>query len=149
MGATTEQLAQMREVNTRINAIPYEGLPGPAEPFDFWTDTPVAGDSFVCRDFVLAKSEALIADGWDKLALTVILTWTEMVMPPTNPDDPTSGREYHAVLGADAGGDVWILDSRADDIYQPSSPPFSYLWDRQQESGTVNFVDISKSGPVA
>ena len=98
MGATTEQLAQMREVNTRINAIPYEGLPGPAEPFDFWTDTPVAGDSFVCRDFVLAKSEALIADGWDKLALTVILTWTEMVMPWVPMPAATFGFWTHAPM---------------------------------------------------
>ena len=146
MTATAIQLNQLQQVNSQINAIPYDALPGPSEPFDWWTDRAVPGNSFVCRDYVLAKADRLLTLGWAKPLLTIVLCWTEPVIPPA--PDNHGGREYHAVLCINANGDAWILDSRADGIYEPSSPAFGYLWDRQQVPGTTEFRDISSSGPV-
>jgi predicted transglutaminase-like cysteine proteinase len=137
------QVAELQAVNSRINQIPYSALPGPQESVDWWTDIPVTGNSFVCRDYVLAKSDVLLAAGWEKSELTVILCWTEVTDPTTAAQGAYAGREYHAVLGVGGDTEVWILDSRADEIYHPSNMPFPYLWDRQQIAGTTEFRDAS------
>ena len=100
---TPEQLAQFAGVNAAVNRIPYDALPAPGEPADWWSDAPVAGRSWVCRDYVLMKADRLKALGWPAAALTVVLCWTET-------------GDYHAVLAVaadgDSNGDAIILDSR-------------------------------------
>lgn len=135
-------VADLQRINTEVNAIPYQELPGPKEPFDWWTDIPVEGNSFVCRDFVLMKSDKLRDAGLPPTDMFVILCWTEIVTPVTNPDDPTSGRIYHATLGVDLDGETWVLDSRFDQIYRMSEPPVDYRYDRRQVPGTVEFVTV-------
>lgn len=135
MTATPEQLAQLRDVNTQANAIPYDDVQRLHEPADWWTDDPNAGGSFVCRDYVLLKAEHLRAFDWPASALTVVLCWTE---PVGNPQ----ARAYHAVLAAEAGGETWVLDNRADDIYRWDAPPYPYRWERRQVAGTTEFKSI-------
>jgi predicted transglutaminase-like cysteine proteinase len=143
MTATAEQLAQLRQVNTRVDLLPYEALPGKAEPPDWWTNEPVAGNSWVCRDYVEMKADQLKALGWAAPNLTTIICWTEVVGDPSN---QWGGRECHAILGVDTGGDGWILDSRADDIYPATAPVFDYRWIEQQIPNSVDFADVSTSG---
>ncbi len=130
------ELDQLQDVNTRINAIPYVGLVGPTEPVDQWLDTPLVGESWVCRDYVLAKAKALGDMGWDGEKMSVVLCWTEVVALPPN------DREYHAVLGVKVDtGVLMILDSRFDTIYPWDSPPAQYIWDRQQVAMSAEFRD--------
>lgn len=131
---TPDQQSQLQAVNTDVNAIPYIDLPGAHEPADWWTDVPVAGNSWVCRDFVLAKADRLKALGWPPADLSVILCWTE----------PVDGqREYHAVLGVTVDGELWILDSRLPLPYLKSEPPLPYQWDRMQVAGTTEFEPLA------
>jgi predicted transglutaminase-like cysteine proteinase len=136
MTALPEQLAQLRDVNTQANAIPYDAVQGAHEPADWWTDDPNADGSFVCRDYVLLKAERLRALGWDAASLTVVLCFTEPLGDP-----PV--RAYHAVLAVEAGGETWILDNRAADIYRWDQPPYPYLWDRRQVAGSTEFKSIA------
>lgn len=147
MAATSEQLAELRATNARINAIPYNTIPSIGEGADVWKDTPDSGDWF-CRDYVLAKADQLKTLGWAPTDLTVVLCWTEPVKAPPDPPtgQPSDTREYHAVLACDAGGNTWVLDSRFDDIYLWTQPPADYLWDRQQIAGTTDFRDVSVTG---
>lgn len=137
MPLNAEQLAELRAVNGEINALPYVEAQGAHEPADWWGDQPVPGQSWVCRDYVLAKADRLRDAGWPGTSLTVVLCWTE---PVGNPPI----REYHAVLAVDAGdADPWILDSRQDDIYRMSAPPADYEWDRRQIAGTTDFESVA------
>lgn len=144
MPISEAQLLQLQAVNGKWNAVPYDGLPGPSEPQDWWTDIPVAGNSFVCRDYVEAKAQDLRSEGWPATALTVILCWTE----PLGADDT---REYHAVLGVETGGETWVLDNRIDEPYRldltsPSMmpPPANrYSWERRQVGGTTEFQPLA------
>jgi predicted transglutaminase-like cysteine proteinase len=120
MTALPEQLAQLRDVNTQANAIPYDAVQGAHEPADWWTDDPNADGSFV----------------WDAASLTVVLCFTEPLGDP-----PV--RAYHAVLAVEAGGETWILDNRAGDIYRWDEPPYPYQWDRRQVAGTTEFKSIA------
>lgn len=131
---TPDQAQQLVGVNFTVNAIPYDELPGANEPPDWWTDHPMVGNSWVCRDYVQMKADKLKALGWPASALTTILCWVE---------DPPGG--YHAVLGVQLDGepDVTILDSRVDSPYPMSAPPLAYRWDRRQIAGTATFGDIS------
>ncbi len=70
MTATPEQLAQLRNVSTQANAIPYDDVQRLHEEPDWWTDDPNADGSFVCRDYVLLKAEHLRALGWAATDLT-------------------------------------------------------------------------------
>jgi predicted transglutaminase-like cysteine proteinase len=129
--ATPEQLAQLQSVNETINEIPFNAIPGAYEPVDWWTDTPIAGNSFVCRDYVLCKAEKLKALGWAPSALTVTLCYVET-------------GEYHAVLTVDDGEpQPWVLDSRFGQIYRMDQPPAAYRWDRRQVAGTTEFESIA------
>lgn len=134
---TPEQQEQLQTLNNSVNLIPYVAGMGPTEPIDYWTYRPEVGKSFVCRDYVEDKAERLRQSGWNPLDLTVVLCWTEPVLPPPN------DREYHAVLAVKVGGETWILDSRFDTVYQPANTPADYQWDRQQIAGTVEFRDAA------
>lgn len=144
---TPEQQQQLQTLNTDVNAIPYDSILGTHEPPDWWTDTPVSGNSFVCRDYVLEKAEKLREAGWPVTDLSVILTWTEVVIPPA-PENDNTGREYHAVLGVKVDSELWILDSRFDPIYLPANCPADYKWQRQQDTNDNLFHDISQTGPT-
>ena len=125
------QRAELAAVNLAVNTIPYQALPAPDEPWDWWSDAPVAGHSWVCRDYVLAKAERLRRLGWPPAALSVVLCWTE-------------AGEYHAVLAVElAGGEPLILDSRFDDIYPMARPPAGYRWDCRQIAGTTGFAPVA------
>ena len=68
----------------------------------------------------------------------VVLCWIEPEPPPSNPNGAPV-RQYHAVLGCRAGGDIYILDNRTPAIYLWSTSPYPYLWAHQQIAGTTNF----------
>jgi predicted transglutaminase-like cysteine proteinase len=130
---TPEQHMQLENVNSEVNAIPFDATPGSSEPPDWWTNQPMVGNSFVCRDYVLMKADKLRALGWPESALTVILCWVEA---------PDSG--YHACLAVQLPGDeVTILDSRVDEPYLMSAPRLPYKWDRRQVAGTTEFESIA------
>ncbi|HLX18482.1 MAG TPA: transglutaminase-like cysteine peptidase [Bradyrhizobium sp.] len=137
MTATPKQLAQLRAVNDQINAIPYQGL-GADQTQDVWIDAPSPGMLWECRDYTIAKAKALREQGWPPADMGVVLCWTE-------PEPPGAGqppiRQYHAVLGCNAGGEVWILDSRTADIYRWDQCPYDYLWAHQQIAGSTEFRD--------
>jgi predicted transglutaminase-like cysteine proteinase len=130
---TPAQSQQLLDINRAVNELPFDATPGVGEPPDWWTDQPMAGNSFVCRDYVLMKADRLKALGWAASALTVILCWTE---------PPDSG--YHAVLGVELPGEeTWILDSRVTEPYPMSTPRLAYRWDRRQVAGTTEFARIA------
>lgn len=131
--------ADLQELNAWVNQTPYVAGLGPTEPVDWWTWQPEPGQSFVCRDYVEAKAEALRDGGMDPSQLAVILCWTEPVLPPPN------DREYHAVLLVKLGGESWVLDSRFTDIYPWSQPPADYRWDRVQVAGTTEFRPVEST----
>ena len=141
MTATAQQLAQLRAVNSQVNAIPYQGL-GVDQAVDNWIDAPAPGEVWLCRDYTVAKAKALREAGWPLSDLFIVLCWIEPEPPPGNPRGAPV-RQYHAVLGCRAGGDIYILDNRTPDIYDWRSPPFPYLWAHQQIPGTVEFRDAS------
>jgi predicted transglutaminase-like cysteine proteinase len=146
MTATPEQIAELQAVNAQVNAIPYRSAPGQGEPPDWWSDTFNPAWSFVCRDYVEDKAEALRSRGWPVADLLTVLTWTEVV---GDPSDQWGGRQYHCVLRVNAGGDIYILDSRVQDpaqIYLASESVYDYRWDREQVAGTNGYQDISTTG---
>lgn len=131
MSATPEQLDQLAQVNQQDNEIRYIATPGLDEVADWWTDQPVAGRSWVCRDFCLKKADDLKALGWSPSALTIALCYVE-----------TGG--YHAVLAVDDDEpQPWILDSRFAAVYRMDEPPAAYRWDRRQVAGTTEFEAIA------
>ena len=125
----------LEDVNTRINAIPYNAL-GVDASEDEWIDAPQPDQVWECRDYTIAKAKALREAGWPINDMFVILCWIE-------PDGNPPKREYHAVLGARFNGDVYILDNRYPSIYLWNKPPYDYLWAHQQIPGTVTFRNAS------
>lgn len=134
MPVTPEQLAQLRDINLAVNAIPYSALPAPTEGYDVWKDAPDGG-TWECRDYVLLKAEKLQTLGWPQSAMTVVLCNTE----------PVDGqREYHAVLAVDAGQpQPMILDSRFPEPYRMDQCPVDYQWLSRQIAGTVEFAPVA------
>lgn len=136
MPATPEQLAELEMINDAINVVPYVADNSSfGEPPDLWKFIP-DGKGFVCRDYAVAKAAELVAEGWQPADLSVVLCYTEPV--PGFPDG-----EYHAVLWAEAGGESWVLDNRAPQIYRWDQPPYPYRWALRQVAGTDGFLDIS------
>lgn len=127
---TPAQVDQLNSVNAEVNAVPFEGTPGAGEPPDWWTDEPVAGNSWVCRDYTLMKANKLRDLGWPAAALTEVFCWVET-------------GEYHAVLAVEDEGETWIMDSRFPLVYRMTAPPAAYRWDRRQVAGTTDFVPIA------
>lgn len=151
MPASEQQLAELGAVNSAINAIPYEALPGRGEGYDLWIDDPIPGNSWECRDYVLKKGKLLAGETWPPDSMTIVTCWTELVEPVTDPTDPTSGRGYHAVLAVNVAGTIYILDSRQDGVYtatQPQIDPANYLWWKQQIPGTTQARDASVEGLI-
>lgn len=144
MTASAEQLAQLRAINSQVNAIPYEALGADASA-DNWIDAPAPGQVWECRDYTVTKAKALREAGWPVADMGVVLCWIE-------PEPPSAGqppvRQYHAVLGCSAGGEVYILDNRYRDIYRWDQPPYDYLWAHQQVPGTLTWRD-ARGGLVA
>jgi predicted transglutaminase-like cysteine proteinase len=144
MTATSDQLSYLQSVNDRINAIPYGEL-GADQAEDRWIDAPEPGEVWQCRDYTIAKAKLLREQRWPVADMYVVLCWIE-------PEPPTPGaapvRQYHAVLGCNAGGDIYILDNRAPAIYLWSSPPYDYLWAHQQIPGSTEFRD-ARAGLIA
>ncbi len=133
---TPDQRMQLFNINSEVNAIPFEELPGPHEPPDFWTDEPVAGDSWVCRDYCLRKADKLKAVGWPALSLTEVFCWVEPPPPP--------GGGYHAILAVETDDGVWFLDSRVDEPYPNRPPlPLAYTGDRRQIAGSIEYEPFS------
>ncbi len=129
-----EQKQQMFDINSEVNKIPYNEISGSNEPPDWWTDQVMAGNSWVCRDYVQMKADKLKDLGWGSDSLSTILCYVE---------DPPGG--YHAVLGLQVkdDNDIWICDSRVDEPYLMSKPPLKYTWDRKQIAGSVDFQSIA------
>ena len=136
MPVTPEQHDQLQALNTSVNVIPYVAGQGPTEPVDYWTYKPEPGKSWVCRDYTEDKAQQLREAGWSPLDLTVMLLWTE-------PLDDAGTKEYHAMLAVQVDTETWMLDSRFTDIYQISSPPVPYTWDRRQIPGTTEFQSVA------
>lgn len=133
---TAEQVAEYNVYNAEANRIPYDEIADAEEVPDWWGDHPEPGHSWVCRDYVLLKARWLREHGVRGRDLRVIFCWTE---PFGNPQT----REYHAVLGMTVGPDIWVFDSRADDIYILQKPPPNlYVWDRIQIAGTDRFEPV-------
>ncbi len=128
MSASTEQLAQMRAVNTEVDAQPYDAIPSRDEGGDVWKDRPDGG-TWVCRDYALLKAEKLQPLGFLPAAMTFIICWTE-----TN--------ERHGVLCVEIDGDDWILDSRMPDIYLRTQAPEPYRAEERQVPGTTDAVPL-------
>jgi predicted transglutaminase-like cysteine proteinase len=136
MSATTRILTTLQAVNDQINLVPYVAdNPAFGEVPDTWKFR-ADGKGFVCRDYAVAKAAALIADGWPRADLSVVLCYTE-------PLDGFPAGEFHAVLWAEAGGESWVLDNRFDAIYRWDKPPAPYRWALRQVAGTDGFLDIS------
>jgi predicted transglutaminase-like cysteine proteinase len=145
---TDAQRAQLRQVNTEANAIPYVTLSAQTaliEGPDLWRDKPVPNGSWMCRDYVQYKATELRQKfAWAGTALTSVLLWTEPVKPTTGADDPAGVREYHCILAAEIDGECWILDNRWNDIYlaPPSKPPYDYIWDERQVPGSLDWRSV-------
>lgn len=131
MTATQAQLDQLFDVNQQDNDIPFVATPGPNEAYDFWTDVPVPGCSWTCRDYTQKKMDDLKALGWPPQSGTVVTCYVET-------------GEYHAVLAIDDGEpQPWILDSRYPQIYRMDNPPPGYRWVMRQIPGTTNFEAVA------
>lgn len=144
---TPEQMAQLREVNSRINQIPYSAIPGMGEPPDWTSPTPRPGWSWVCREYTQAKADALEALGWDPDALWTVICWTEPVGPVVA-DHPYSGRERHEILEVRLPGETWLLDSRWPEPCRygdPTSDIAGYLFEGEQTIDN-EFRDVSRTG---
>jgi predicted transglutaminase-like cysteine proteinase len=140
---TPAQLALLREVNSEVNAIPYSAIPRADQDPGRWINHPDGG-TFQCRDYAVRKAMILGERGWPKPDMSIVECWVE---PEPLPGDPTGPKErqWHAVLAARDGlGTVMILDNRASDIYDWRSPPYPYIWGREQIAGTLEFRDASQ-----
>jgi len=144
MTATPEQLAQLQAANDQINATPYDENVQ-ADAADLWVDTPGIGTGYECRDYVLGKSKLLREQGFPVPDMSVVLCYIEPEPPLDNPAGAPV-RQLHAVLACNAGGDIYILDNRAPQIYLWTDPPYPYLWAQQQIASTTDFKDVSKTG---
>lgn len=129
MPASPEQLAELQSVNDAVNAIPYEAI-GADMNEDEWRDTPVPGLIFECRCYGIRKAMLLEQQGWPAADLSEVLCNDEL-------------GEYHDVMAARAGGEVYILDNRAPSVYLWSDPPYKYTWLHIQIPGTDEFRDAS------
>lgn len=132
MAATAQQIAELQRINASVNAVPYVAdNPAFGELPDTWKVRP-DGKGFLCRDYAIAKATELVAAGWPKADLSVVLCYDEL-------------GDYHAVLAAEAGGETWILDNRYPTPYRWDEPPYPYRWALRQVAGTDEFRDISSA----
>lgn len=131
MSATAEQLNELTAINQQDNGIPYVATPGPDEVVDWWSNDPVPGRSWVCRDYCLKKADDLHAVGWSRESTTIVICYVET-------------GERHAVLAVDDGEpSPWILDSRFGPIYRMDAPPTAYRWEMRQVAGSTEFASLA------
>jgi predicted transglutaminase-like cysteine proteinase len=134
---TPEQFQQLADVNQAINEWPTQTEATLPEPVGYVTDVDIPGHTFVCRSFVVAKSERLQELGWPQSTLTEVICWTEPVGDPPKP-------ERHAVLAVQLPGEqTWILDSRFTGPYLMDHPVRPYQWEGRQLPGTLDFQPIA------
>jgi predicted transglutaminase-like cysteine proteinase len=142
MTATQMQIAMLRAVNDQFNAIPYDAIPKAGEAPDTWKVAPDGG-TFECRDYTIAKKDALAAQGWPTSDMSVVICWTEPVAQLGSGPD---ARERHAVLACNATDQIFILDNRTPDIYLWNEPVYPYVWEGQQIAGTDEFRPVGDTG---
>lgn len=134
---TPAQFQQLADINRSVNEWPTQTEATLPEPVGYVTDVDIPGHTFVCRDFVMAKSEKLQELGWPKSALTAVICWTEPVGDPAKP-------ERHEVLAVELPGEpVWILDSRFTGPYLMAHPVRPYRWEGRQIPGTLDFAPFA------
>src|ERR1700733_13884603 len=127
MPVSADQLALLESVNAAGNAIPYDECKS-ADAANIWTDSPVAGEGFECRDYSLWKSDRLREQGFPYLDMSIVECWIE--------SEPNQGivqgqpNSFHAVLACKVDGVTWILDNRVlpSRIYDWRTPPYAYAW---------------------
>lgn len=126
----------LSEVNSEVNVIPFNEVPGPREKPDFWTDAPVSGDSWVCRDISSMKGTKLRAY-LPVTDLLEVLCYTE----PVSENGEAPQRQYHAILSVHVDGEVWLLDNRVPYPYEAKKPlPYDYVGYGMQIAGSDNFA---------
>lgn len=129
-------LDDLQTINTTVNQIPYEALAAPGEADDLVKDTPDGG-SWVCRDYSVRKSIALQQMGMSNADYSLVICWTEPVGDP-----PARGR--HEVLAVRLGGELYIMDSRYDQVGLWDGDPWtSYVWEHEQIPNSLDWRDAS------
>mgnify|MGYP001614251025 CR=1 FL=1 len=94
---TPERWSQLREVNERINRLPYRSDAERWKRPEFWVAADTSGGD--CEDYAIAKRNALVALGWPRSALPLAACVTE-------------AGEGHGVLLVETDGGVYVLDNR-------------------------------------
>jgi predicted transglutaminase-like cysteine proteinase len=145
---TPDQFALLRQVNSEVNAMVYSAIPKAGQDPARWINHPDGG-TFECRDYSVAKSTELQRRGFPVGFMSIVECWIEPEPLPGQPDSKPQ-RQWHAVLACrDAPfgtppHNVFILDNRTTDIYDWRSPPYPYIWGREQIAGTLEFRDASQ-----
>lgn len=91
------ELAELTEVNSFVNSLPYTADAARYGAPDFWREADAQGGD--CEDFAIAKLNQLVARGWSVAALRLATVWTER-------------NDYHAVLVVRTGSGDVVLDNR-------------------------------------
>lgn len=132
-------LADLQRINTEVNQIPYNALLRSGEDPYIVKDTPDGGN-WVCRDYAVRKCIEIEALGVLQSDCSLVICWTEPVMPVTDLSDPTSGRERHEVLAVHLDNQMLIMDSRFDQVDVWNVAPWTgYYWEHQQLAGTLEW----------
>ena len=122
--------AELIAVNDRINhAITYMSDSEQYGIVNVWTLSAVGGYGN-CKDYALAKRQALIADGLPEGALRIAIVRT-----PWN--------ELHAVLTVDTDRGDFVLDSIAPEIEPWSATQYTWL-SRQSTDSPLKWVSLDR-----
>jgi len=125
--------AMLVAVNDRVNnAIIYESDPEHYGVANRWELNPEYGD---CKDYALAKREALRAAGLPDSALRIAIVRT--------PQD-----ELHAVLTVDTDKGALVMDSLTSDIRPWSATSYQWL-ERQAGDDPLHWVSLRSDGRTA
>jgi predicted transglutaminase-like cysteine proteinase len=125
--------ATLVAVNDRVNgAIKYESDPEHYGVANRWELNPEYGD---CKDYALAKREALRAAGLPDSALRIAIVRT--------PQD-----ELHAVLTVDTDKGALVMDSLTSDIRPWSATSYKWL-ERQAGDSPLHWVSLRSDGRTA
>jgi predicted transglutaminase-like cysteine proteinase len=125
--------ATLVAVNDRVNgAITYESDPEHYGIANRWELNPEYGD---CKDYALAKREALRAAGLPDSALRIAIVRT--------PQD-----ELHAVLTVDTDKGALVMDSLTSDIRPWSATSYQWL-ERQAGDSPLHWVSLRSDGRTA
>lgn len=123
-----ETRAKLIAVNSQVNdAIVYEPDEQQYGVANIWTLNPSFGN---CKDYALAKRQALIADGFPEKALRIAIVRTER-------------DELHAVLTVDTDRGDFVLDSLTPEIQPWSETRYSWL-SRQSADDPLRWVHLTQ-----